>query len=279
MKHRKKNIRNGILIVLIVFFVYLFLFGRLFPFSPLIIGFEKKEYRNAIIYYHKTDSVHEFSSIDTIIETVEKFHRLKFKKKVQIFLTASDKEYKRFTGTTARFVTQPLEGRIFVSYRAKTEYRNKKIQFDTYIKHELSHSVLYQNMSLIRSLSYPAWFMEGIAMYSAKQVGTDGYYSYDQTKEKIGEGYFVEPNDWGTIISSKGESVINCKLENKYWFIYSEFALIVNDLIIQGGEDKFIDFLKGTLNKKDFDLLFKNTYERSFEVYISDVKNAANKTL
>lgn len=273
MKQHKKKIRSGILIVLLVFLAYSFLFGRLFPFSPIIIGFEKKDFNKTIIYYHKTDNINEFFPIDTIIEGVERFHRLTFKRKVKIFLAESDKEYRRYTGTSARFVTQPLKGRIFISNRAKTEYRNKEIQFYTYLKHELSHSILYQNISFIRSLGYPTWFMEGIAMYSAKQVGSDGYYSYKQTKEKIKEGYFVEPNDWGTIITSKGKSVVNCKLENKYWFIYSEFALIINNLINQYGEDKFIDFLKDSLNTKDFYQLFKITFGQSFENYLKNIKN------
>jgi hypothetical protein len=267
MRRYKKKIRNSILIILLIFFVYSLLFGRLFPFSPLIVGFEKKEYKNALVFYHKTDSINEFSSIDSIIEEVERFHSLRFKKKVR---------YKRYTGTTARFVTQPLDGRIFISNHAKIEYRNNKIQFYTYLKHELSHAILYQNMSLIRSLSYPKWFMEGIAMYSARQVGTDGYYNYEQTKEKIKEGYFVEPGDWGTIISSPGESVINCKLDNKYWFIYSEFALIINELIIQYGEDKLIDFIKDSLTNKDFYQLFKITFGQSFENYLDNIKTAAN---
>ena len=276
MKQYKKYIKNGILTVFLVIFVYLFLFGRLFPFSPIIIGFEKKEFNKAIIYYHKTDNISEFLSIDTIIEGVERFHKLKFKKKVKIFLTKSDKEYKRYTGTTARFVTQPLKGRIFISNRAKTDYRNKKIHIYTYLKHELSHSILYQNMSFIRSLNYPSWFMEGIAMYSAQQVGTDGYYGYEQTIEKMREGYFVEPNDWGTIISKKGESVNNCKLENKYWFIYTEFALIINHLVVQFGEDKLIVFLKESLNTKDFYRLFKITFGQSLENYLKNIKKTAD---
>jgi len=279
MKQHKKYIRNGMLTAFFLLLVYLFLFGRLFPFSPIIIGFEKKEFDKAIIYYHQTDNLNEFLSFNDVIEGVERFHRMKFKKKVKIFLTESDKEYKRYTGTTARFVTQPIEGRIFISNRAKTEYRNEKIQFYTYLEHELSHSILYQNMSFIRSLSYPTWFMEGFAMYSAKQVGTDGYYSYQQTKEKISEGYFVKPEDWGTIISKKGESVINCKLENKYWFIYSEFALIINDLVIQFGEDQVIDFLEKSLHETDFYKLFNTTFGQSFNDYINDFKTIGVKNI
>ena len=272
MKQYKKDIRKGVLLAFLVFLVYLFLFGRLFPFSPIIIGFEKKEFNNGIVYYHKTDNINEFLSIDSIIEGVERFHKLTFNKKVKIILTESDKEYKRYTGTTARFVTQPLEGRIFISNRAKIEYRNKEIQFNTYLRHELSHSILYQNMSFRRSLSYPTWFMEGVAMYSANQVGTDGYYDYEQTKKKIEEGYFVEPNDWGTIISKKGESVKNCNLKNKYWFIYSEFALIIQDLINQFGEDQLINFLTVSLNEKSFYKLFNNTFGQSFDDYIKNYR-------
>ncbi len=272
MKLSIKNIRKGIGIVFLFTLAYLFLFGRFLPFSPLIPGFEKQESDKAIVYYHKTDAANEFAAIDKIIEEVEKFHGLKLKKKVKIFLTASEREHKHYSGTTARFVTHPPEGRIFISNRAKNEYRNRQIRFDTYIKHELSHTLLYQNMSLIRSLSYPAWFMEGMAMYSARQVGTDGYYSYEQTKETIANGIFVVPADWGTIISGKGETVRNCPHENKYWFIYSEFALLVNNMAVKYGEDKLMDFLKSSLTEKDFYELFERTFRQSFEAYLDTVK-------
>jgi len=273
MGQYKQVISIAIILVLLVLSIYLFLFGPLFPFSPLIIGFKEKEYNKARIYYQQGDSTDEFCIVDSMIHDIENFHHLTFKNKVEIFLTNSDNKYKHITGTMARFITKPLYGRIFISDHAKIEYRNKKIHFETYLKHELSHAILYQNMSLTRSLSYPAWFLEGMAMVAANQAGTDGYYTYEQTKEKIREGYFVEPDDWGTIISIKGKSVLYCKIENKYWFIYSEYALIIHNLIIQYGQEKLIEFLKESLTNHDFYHLFSTLFGQNFDIYLNSIKN------
>ena len=40
-------------------------------------------------------------------------------------------------------------------------------------------------MSLILALNYPGWFTEGTAVYSANQMGVDGYFSKEETLNKI----------------------------------------------------------------------------------------------
>ena len=225
-----------------------------------------------MIYYHKGDSVPEFSIIDSLVKTVEDWHRMAFMHRVKIFLTKSMNEYKNRTGTTARFVTMPMEGRIFISPAAKSDFRQGTIHLGIYLKHELSHSILYQNTSLFRSLRYPGWFMEGLAMYSSGQCGTDGYYTFDQVREKMNTGIFVEPTDWGTIVSSKGPTVTKCPVPDKYHFIYSEFALIVCSLESKIGRNRFTDFIRQSLKSPDFGEEFKNTFGMDLSNYLADFK-------
>ncbi|MBN1950294.1 MAG: hypothetical protein JW801_03770 [Bacteroidales bacterium] len=243
--------------------------GRLQPFSPHITGFEKKELNKAVIYYREGDSISEFTDIDSLICQVEESHHLQFQRKVAFFVMNSEKKYRHYTGTRARFVAQPLYGRIYISPRAKEEYRADLIRFDTYIKHELSHSLFFQNVPFIRLLNYPGWFLEGLAVYTAAQAGTDGYYSYESVEDTIRAGYFAEPRDWGTITRREGETVRQCPLKGKYHFIYSEYAWIIHGLVLDFGEDKFVRFLHDSLKTKDFYALFRSTYGIDFDEYIS----------
>lgn len=274
---RKIIITTSIVLSGIIF--YLFLYGRLFPFSPVIIGFEKYEFEKATIYFHDNEDISDFKVIDSLIYKTEQFHQLTFKRKVKIFICNSDSEIKRLSGCSTRFNTQ-LNGRIFVSGKANEERKKRKIHLDTYLKHELSHSVLFQNMSLILALNYPGWFTEGTAVYSANQMGVDGYFSKEETLNKIKEGFFVEPKDWGTIlsISSKGKTVKECSIENKYKFIYSEYGLIVESLIQAYGKDKFDTFLEKSLSENDFYGLFERIYNEEFTEYISKFKKQLTKT-
>ena len=241
------------------------LFGRLVPFVPWTFAYGKSETDKAMVYYRREASTAAFARIDALVAETETFHHLSFEKKPEIFVCESDAAYRRITGTNARFVTMPFRGRIYVSPRAESDYLEKRIQFKTYIKHELSHALLYQHMSIIHTLFYPAWFMEGMAMVSAEQVGADGYLTYEKVRETLREGYFVEPNDWGTILTSKGESVRSCPLAHKFWFIYAEFALIIRDMMTRHGQEKVLQFMKNSLSGDPFDVQFQRHFGTSIE--------------
>jgi len=271
-KHKKKFIAGAVLL-LIAAIIYSFLWGRSFPFSPIIISFEQKELNKAIIYYHKGTNITKFNIVDELVTEVENSHQLKYKRKIKIFICDSNKEIARLTGCSTRFNTHPLYGRIFISGKAKKEYQADKIHLDVYLKHELSHSLLYQNMGLYQSLYYPGWLMEGIAVYNANQMGVDGYFTKEETFDKIENGYFLNPDDWGTILKSQKESVKNFPLTNKYWFIYSEFACLVDDLIENYGEEKFIGYMTELLKEKNDKKLFQDIFGIEFNKYLDDFKN------
>lgn len=248
------------------------LYGRIFPFSPIVTGFNKQEHQRAIIYYRSAD-ISRFGSIDSLVQAIEQSHQLTFGRKVEIFICDTDRQYHSYTGANARFITTPGYGRIFVSARAKDDYQNQRIHLETYLKHELSHSLLYQNMSLFHSLQYPGWFMEGLATYSAGQMGVDGYLSPEETVVRMREGYFAEPEDWGTALSSRGRTIKELKLENKYHFIYAEFALIISDLIQTYGEDRFREFLQRSLTENNFYQLFATSFGIGFESYVKQFRS------
>lgn len=268
----KKKILIAAVLLLAALTIYFFLWGRLFPFSPVILGFEQKEFSKAIIYYRKDMDVSEFAIIDSLINEVENFHQLKFSEKAEIFVFNSDKDYTRHTGHKTRFVAFPLYGRIFVSGKAKKESEEGKIHLDVYLKHELSHSLLYQNMSLYHSCYFPCWLLEGIAVYSAHQRGVDGYFSKEKVFEKIKAGYFLNPDDWGTLLKAKKESVKQFPLPNKYRFIYSEFACIVEDIIQNYGKEKFFQYMKTLLKEKDDKQVFQSIFGIDFNEYLSNFK-------
>ena len=268
----KTKLICGAVLLIIAVVIYSFLWGRLFPFTPIIVGFEKCEFEKVIIYFHDNDDILDFEIIDSLIYKTEKFHQMSFNRKVEIFICHSEKEIRRLAGSGTRFNTHPVYGRIFISGKANNERKEGKIHLDIYLKHELSHSLLYQNMSLFSALTFPGWFMEGVAVYSANQMGFGGYYSKEQTVNKMKEGYFIEPEDWGTNISSQGKSVTECSLENKYWFIYSEFGFIIDDLIQTYGKTKFDRLLKESLSGEDFYDLFKRIYSKDFSEYMNGFK-------
>lgn len=272
----KKTIVFGIVLLLAVTGVYSFLWGRLFPFSPIIIGFEQKKFNKAVIYYRKDINISKASMIDSLIDEVEDFHQLKYKEKVKIFIFDSDDDYARHTGCRTRFVTFPLHGRIFVSGKAKKECEEGKIHLHVYLKHELSHSLLFQNMSLYRSQYYPGWLLEGIAVYTSNQRGVDGYFTKEETFDKIRAGYFLNPDDWSSsVLKPQSKNVKNFSLPNKYWFIYSEFACLVDDLIQSYGKKKLLQYMTELLKEEDDKKVFQKIFGIEFDSYGADFKDKA----
>ncbi len=270
---KKKIIAIAFLISILIFVAFSFAYGRLLPFSPVIFGFEHKSYEKVGVYYHKGDNSPLMDGIDKFLSPIEKIHNLKFQKKVDILLCKSDTEKKRLTGSLTRAQTFPLKGRIIISKRLQKEALKGIKPFDVYLKHELSHSLTEQNMSFSRSLTFPGWFNEGLAVYSANQFGKGGYFGKREVSEHIAQGIFFHPHWWVHPLQQEPIESKEFKLKKgKYPFIYSEFGCIVDDLINTYGRSLFIVYYHQLLKNKENDQLFKKIFGISFSVYLDDFK-------
>ncbi len=258
MKINIKKIISIVILLLIALFIEQFLFGALLPYSPFLIGFNKIENENVIIYYHEYSylDIEEVSKI--ITETVDS-HELSYKKKTKIILTSTEKEFYRYTFGKSRFLA--VYNRIIVSGRNIQDSQDKNIHIYTYLKHELSHTLIYQNMSFIQFIrnTVPGWLLEGIATYSSGMIGQDSYYSKDKVFKTIKNGIFLNPIDWKSgFLVSESPTVRDFPLSgnDKYFFIYSELGCVIEDLIYRFGKDLFIDYMKRSMKDEDNESVF-----------------------
>jgi hypothetical protein len=271
MKAKVKKIISIIIVLFCLLIIEQFLFGALLPYSPVILGFNKIENEKVIIYYHK-DLYLDIEEVSKIIIETESFHELPYKNKTKIFLTKSDKEFYRYTFSKFRFLT--IKNRILVSGRNIEDINNNKIHVYTYLKHELSHSLIYQNMSSIQFMqnSVPGWLLEGIATYSSGMIGQDSYYSKEKVFDTIKNGLFLNPLDWKSgFLVSESSIVRDFPLSgnDKYFFIYSELGLIIEDLIQRFGKGLFVEYMKNSMIDKNNELVFYKVYGLELENYIS----------
>ena len=259
------KIAYSISILIIGIVGYLFLFGKLFAFSPLIIGFDKHESKNAIFYIQGDSKYTDFEIIDTLIPTVEKFHELNFIKKPKIFIFQDSLTYIHHSLSKARFCAFS-SNRMFISPWALKEAKQGKISIPIYTKHELSHVLILQNKGIFSELRYPKWLLEGIAVYCTNQMGTSFYPSKEETYNAIAYGNFMPPFDFKT----KRESKINLNVKYRITFMYSEFACIVDYLIIKYGKDKFLLYMKTLIRGNDHTEIFKKIYGFDFDETIAE---------
>lgn len=249
---------------------YHLLWGRLFPVSPLILGFAKRELPHLVVYVQKDTPTANFDWADSLVSEVEAFHGLHFQSKPKLFFFTDNDSYIRRSGGRTR-VRAFYNGAVVVSPWLQREDAEGRLSLRIYIQHELSHSLLFQNMSLLACLRYPEWLLEGVATYSAKQTGHFLYPDKAQTYELIRRGHWMPPALFGTA----GQDNVKLDVEYPMTFMYSEFACIVEDLIDRGGREHFLDYMKALFENRDHDQVFQRFFQVPFFQYLQDFRTEA----
>jgi hypothetical protein len=256
-----------VFVILIGALTYAVVFGKLLPYSPVAIGFEKHETEHTIIYVEKGSQFNDFQKIDKLLDPVEEFHQLKFQRKPKIYIFSNKEDYYGRTLSRARFFAYP-NGDIVVAPWSITEADSGKISLEIYLTHELSHTILYQNMGILAAYHFPQWLMEGTAVYSSNQFGTSIYPSKERTYEAIKNGVYFPPEYFKTDM----EDNVKIDLEYPIAFKYSEFGCIVDYLIQQYGKDKFLDYLNKLKENKNYIEAFKATYGTELDDVLTDLR-------
>jgi hypothetical protein len=236
---------------------YELLLGRLFPFSPVVVGFARHEHGTYALFDHGQPELPQLSFLSDVVAKEEQYHGMRFRSKPKIFFCRDDGEFHRLSGGKARF--NAINGRLFVSQRAQDDARQGRIDLQTYLTHELSHCLLQQNMSILRSLKMSRWLLEGVAMDCAEQVGVGLYPSRSQVYQVVAHGVFCEPDDFGTYLSGEKGTALSCSMTNKTAFFYSEFGCMVEFIRSSYGTQRYQAFLKDVVGSHSLDV------EKSFE--------------
>jgi len=250
--------------------VYLFLWGKLFPFSPVIIGFAKHELSHTVIYVQHGASFDAFDRIDACVEPVERFHELTFPRKPHIFVFRDRANYQRRSISKARFCAF-YNGSLVIAPWALEEDRKGIIDLSIYVRHELSHDLLFMHKGILTAYRYPKWLLEGIAMYSAGQMGTLFYPDIMTTCRLIAEGSFMPPEYYHT----KREESVRIDAEYQIAFIYSEFGCMVDYMVKSFGRKKFLAYMKTLLRDDNHDRVFSESFGIEFDQFLADFKTHA----
>jgi hypothetical protein len=262
------------IIVAVGSLTYLFLWGKLFPYSPLKIGFSKHELSNIVVYLQHGAQFDDYAAIDSYPPEVEKWHEMRFRKKPAIFIFRDKDSYLRRSMTKARFCAYP-NGSLVISPWALQEAKEGRISLEIYLKHELSHTLLYQHMGVLAAyVYYPRWLLEGIAVYSANQMGTSWYPGKKETYACIRRGNFIPPNDYATAKEDKAVLDVRYRIA----FIYSEFGCIVDDLITVYGKERFLKYISKLSVDSNHDRVFRETFGIDFEVFLLEFRRRVRES-
>ncbi len=246
--------------------------GRLMAFLPWAPGFERVESSRAIVF-HPADKHLAASGvakgIDGLIAQVEGFHGLAFRIRPEVFLTGTETEYRRISGGSARFRALPVRGRVFVSPRALSQSERQEIHLDTYLRHELSHSLIYQHLGWPGLLGLAPWFEEGLATLSAEQLGVDGYFDRDHVLAWWRLGRAVPPSQYQSRWEDS-KAITSLPDGERFLFLFAQYALLIDELIAEEGRPRFQSLLNRLLRGEDLDEAFTMEYGASPDTYFSE---------
>ncbi len=234
----------------------------------MIVGFDRTDYPCVAVYTQKGFDFGDTGWIDSLPRRVEEFHGLDFSSRPRVFLFGDDGTYSRRSPSRARLCAFP-SGSIVVSPWASREDAEGLISLETYLTHELSHTLLYQHMDLIAALRYPRWLMEGMATLGADQMGATFYPDSAETVRLIAAGNWMPPAVFGT----DSEDEVGLDVEYRQPFIYCEFALIVNNLIERFGRERFQEYMTRHTFWSDPDDVFESTYGMELEEFLSTFRS------
>jgi hypothetical protein len=255
-------------VAVLTVFSYQLLWGKLFPYSPVKPGFTKHELSHMVIYVQDGCNVRTCETVDALMQEIEDFHGMRFTSKPEVLVFRDSESYLQRSITSARFCAYP-NGSLVVSPWAVREALDGKISMEIYLRHELSHVLLYQHMGFITAyFFYPRWLLEGIAVYSTHQMGTSWYPSKAETYAYIREGNFLPPEHFNT----QRENSVPLRVRYKTTFMYSEFACIVDYLIATYGKDRFMQYTTQLLTSCRPEKVFTDVYGMNFEVCLRDFK-------
>ncbi|MEE4275279.1 MAG: hypothetical protein V2J16_05375 [Thermoleophilia bacterium] len=260
--------------------VYLLVWGRFSPYGPVVYGFERHDLPDVVVYVEGDDghdTAHAAAdgssvagasgtglvTIDALVSEVEQAHGLRFKSRPRLLLFRDAGTYARRTTTRARACTY-YNGTIVVSPWVQREDAEGVLSLEVYLRHELSHALLYQHMGVLAALRYPKWLLEGVATWSAGQMGTFAYPSAEETYALIAGGEWMPPSVYRT----SGEDDVPLEVDDRMTFMYCEFACIVDDLVARYGREAFFSYVTALMDEKDHDAVFRRAFGTGFDEYV-----------
>ena len=245
-----KKAFTALFILLAAALIYTFLRGILFPWSPVKVGFKKINYNRSVIFYPENMPIDsDYRSVDSLMDETEKFHRLKFKKKVKVIICATKAQYHRFSTQRSPLCTMFTGTVIYINPTVKKTNRDLK----SFLKHELSHAVIYQNTTILKASKMKRWISEGLAVF----YGNSHHYfqGKDFLKLAVDKGYFFE------FIKKRG-NLSHIPKDIRYLFEYAEYQYFIQYLVENYGSDLFFKFIHQYLLEPELEKkLFKKIYQ------------------
>jgi hypothetical protein len=229
-------------------------FGPLFAFSPVKFGFDELRLARCSIFYPRgTTPDRAYSKLDDLMAEAERFHGLSFKKRVRVIVCATNPQYRRFSLASGNACTSPTGAVIYVrpsiadaTYPPRVGHENGKLillppantakrDLASFLKHELSHAILYQNTTLWKAMKINRWLEEGLAIYFGN---AHHYYARQELRSLAIDDAF-----WFNLVDEEAEPT-GIPDTIRHFFSYGVYGDFARFLIETYGRDAFLGYVR-----------------------------------
>lgn len=213
--------------ILLLLLIAAALDGPLFPWSPVKPGYTRFALHRADVFYPTGTKLDDaYQRIDAFIEEAEAFHRLKMPDRITVIAPRSWTDFH----LQSAWQTGPVAG---VTYQTGTvifitpKVAEKHADAGEYLRHELSHAILFQNMTAWRGhqMNRQPWLLEGLAV------------DFGQQKSYLSQEEFLAQARGRPLAPSFNGDNSDMRFNYIAWKNFLEF------LIQTRGRDKFQDYL------------------------------------
>ena len=246
--------------------LFLFLFGPLFVFSPLKIGYQTQKIDNKTIIYPrgwKTKKDQFVQLINQAEKNVLDFYPHQFP--VTIILTKNSFDLLRFTGMR-RGGNNSL-GRVYISSNSMDE---------GLITAELSHYYLF-NTTKRSSVYFPRWFDEGLAIYLGHQGSTARFTQPEQLEKLVNDQRYSKDLSRWNGIAGQLRWTKEVKTGGYVTNIYTHSYFAVRFLTEEYGMEKLKSLIQKTKMNPSFENAFQNIYGLSTNEFGELFLNSAER--
>jgi len=244
----------------------LFLFGPLFSFSPLKIGYQTQKIGSKTIVYPRGWEAKKESFVQLINQAEENvlgFYPQQFP--FTIVLAKSSFDLLRFTGM-GRGGNNSL-GRIYIS----SDYMDEGV-----ITAELSHYYLF-NTAKRSPLYFPRWFDEGLAIYLGHQGFTARFTQPEQLEKLINDQHYSKDlNRWNGV-AGQLRWMKEIKTGGYVTNIYTHSYFAVRFLTEEYGVERLKSLVREAKTNPSFENAFQNIYGLSTKEFGELFLNSAEE--
>jgi hypothetical protein len=212
-----------------------FLYGPLFPWSPVKPGYTRFILHRADIYYPSGSTLDEsYKQVDSFIAEAEEFHRLKMPDRITVIAPRTWSDF-HLQAPWQRGPVGAMTLQTGTVIWITPKIAEKHFDIGEYLRHELSHAILDQNMTLWRGhkLNQQQWLSEGLAVDFGRQK------SYLTEEEFIARAQ-TEP----LAAAFNGENP-------DMRFDYVAWRYFIEHIIHSRGRDRFQDYLLRVMQTPD----------------------------